>query len=1415
MPDYLATKDWKAVLDLKENKAVKKTGVSETLDDYASARKKNDIGKMVSALERIVQKATEIKARHKGSIETFLIETIKAAKTEQQKLAVQANPKDEGEDNEDSTLGKGLTRLKQVQTLDAAWNFILVPGKPSSGFVVSKKPIKKENMVKAFEMRGKRAPYFTGRIFFEGGRYVLQLEDKPLPGLAKAAKGAATLHAEMTAKFVVRGAGVELDSDTDIDLMEEGAGPTGPEHLRDEGRFSTYQGRVNQLETVVAKFETSPNAKAEGAGDGILGAIKVLRGHIEGDPALTENMKDELLSNLDAYVLRMNEAAAPVAENPAAKYPDKAYWVRLGEAIIRLEPNRRDAAWEKYSARLNEVKLQFASDNALVDPARTQVKQVLDEAAELLKTAERQTVGLFEQGNNPQNSELAARMKGLERRYDQMIGTEGLNPQHVENVGKAYRVLRAAFVNGDLTLGDLRIGQVEQALETMAQRAFAKKQENAKALGQQQIHDVMTGSMEFMQRASIPTGLIKDPTAIRDQIQTNPDLGGMITAMTKATKTPGKEGGAEMEKTARALLAKVDPTSDLGQLAAQVLARGTMMRMVAEYQALGNPPWDPAKADTASELQSQLFFLEGTILNGGANYEAPRLGGDSGASGSWWIERQEPGKPGEKPAGKKKYIFKPGKEEASIMAGLLPGSGAPREVLAKRLDEMMSGAGFDVGVSPTTLARIDTAQLGDMDGPGGPQLGSMQQLAPSDGSIGDRLEDLREFSKTIDKKSFDDNAVFDMLYANLDRHAKNMLFSTDPVTGQTKMVPIDHGSALPDPEALQCNNASLMPGFNIMASPDMVPAQQPLGDETVEALLRLDPAKMVQDMKQSRDDLANRHPETAGLMSDEAIDAMAARVHFVRAAAAAKVPVAEIFQMLALGALRIAKASPQDMAGLVVTLRKEVADFNAGKDEADLVWTAFDEKGPGDRDLYLIIGVLNELGWGWALSKTAFYDWVNDNPKLVARVVKTRTVNPAILQEINRLLPLARAKVPDIETRAAGKDLVGQYNLYFETANAEMLKDKIRNDPLDSLKNAFQQLGGLDELKKAATVFPGDVVKWLADPAPDDGENRQKNTFAGRVAALRQWAEFQKEGGMAEILRLGGTIRRETNIKDGIVRLAELKGSQAVTKDLMDLDEEEMNERIAREYSQQLSEISDLVNTLRNDGSRQQLMVLRDKGIVIWQDGNAGGAVAMLSRALKLGRDRMADQVRMIKDAEDRQAAVRTQYDLLEQGQKQQMQPHMQGIYDLFQDTITTCSLNGMLRAENTFKYQLDIVEKGDESDYRKAEAGLNLFVQELVSHAGKPWHGVLNTALAGAQTNLAEFNVKSATDQLVGLREKFNAMRLFLDAVGDTDLRNAPQGVSELLEEWKNRIPNSSGLQQAPEAANRLRQLLAAPVDN
>lgn len=1403
MPDYLRTRDWKAVLKKSENRSVKKTGISGTLDDYASALKKNDTGKMVSALERLATTAEQVKKKYKdkGSIVEFLDGAIKEARTRQQALTKTLDIEDE--ENDENDLGKALGRVRQLSE-DRAWHFVLVPGKPSPGFVISKKPIKKKNLNTAFEMRGKRGVFFVGRCFFESGKYILQLEDKPVPGLAKAAKRAAQLHAEVSIKVIVRGAGVELDDDTDMDSMDDG----GDAPLLDEGRLEAFEAKVAQIAAAVDKFETSPNAKKDGAADGISGAIRVTQGQIENDDLLDDGQKNTLLSQLTDLRARVDAAAAPAPANPAAKYPTLAQWEKLIEGIVRLDPAKRLDAQKKLLARFTQVRDMFRQDEDLIEPQRSEVADIFRDVAEKLRAATEQRDALGQAGSEPANSELARRMQAIERRYDQMIKTPAIDQDRVAKVGQVFQILRKVFASGGLDPADSRIARVEELLENMAQQAFAHQQSDKRAEGHAQMHEALSISMEFMRKAMVPTGVIKDQQAVRDAAAEIPEIAGMLSAMRDATQTPDKDNGAAMEAAARSVLAKAKAKQDedTAALAAQVLARGTMMRLVAEYEDLGDPPWDTAKADKASELQAELFFLEGAITQGKPNYEAPDLGNEGGASESWWIERQDVSDPGN-PDGKKKYIFKPAELEATVLTGLPPGSGAPREVLAKRLDELMAGAGFDIGVSPTTLASIDAAHLGTIDPAKGPMMGSMQQLAPADGALADNVLDFEAFSETIDKKNFDDVAVFDMLFANLDRHSKNMLYKTDPDTGKTYLVPIDHGSALPDPEALYASRSSIGGGTNIMAHEQMVPAQSPLGAETVEALMRMDADQMVADLKQARSDMADRHEAAEGMISDAAIDALGARIRFIQAAAAEDIPVARLFEMLAVGALDIARTGPDDMADLARRLNQTVIEFAAAKaDISDFALTVPEVNGAPDRGR--VHDVLRDLGWAGTTTKSDFDSWLDENPELAARIIKMNMENPALLDEIERLRPLALQNDPDIEAKATGKRTVERYLLFVKASLGDALQPPANNTPLDELKQEFDRLGGMDALNAAFREFPVDVSSHIKEPAGSDDDIRYG--WLDRVACLRKWAAYQNEGGTAEVLRRGGMLPREGSIQNVLLRLIEKKASSDAVQDILTMDDDAIIERSAEQYETLLARLDDQIETIRHAEYSEKYAAERDLAAQQWQEGKATAAIgSILATSAVVGRW-IDTEEQLVANGDALKDTLRGRVDAMSSPLKEHMEEAIVGVFEKLDDKIAHGIVSAPSMAEKEFNARIEIFEQGDDAGFNVETARVQAFRARLPAHSEMPWFEALTQSIQKVENRLRDFDVSAATADNGRLDAAFAAVDQLLAVVGNIPLADAPDEVGEILGAWPKRIEWNSQINKAQEDARRIGDILA-----
>lgn len=1433
MPDYLSKKDWRSVLDKKEHKSVKKTGVSEVLDVWASAAKKDDLGRMVSALERIIEKAGEVKSAQKAYplLVDFLGKMIDAAKAEERKLAPRLAQlaEDEDEDGDDSDFGKALRKIRQLAE-DKAWNFVIVPGKPSSGFVVSKKSIKKSHMDKAFEMKGKRGPFFTGRIFGEGGKYVLNLGDTPpVPGLAKAAKNAALLHAEMTIKVLVRGGGVELDGDTDIEPAEDDTGLFAPRPSPQATPEQFHDQRIAQLKQAVDRIAQTPGGTQEGAMDGIFGAASRIRSQIEGDGALDGNQSKLLLAKLASVLTAANEVTRRGQPDPTKAYPDDAFWEKAAEQIVRLDETKHDDAWKRYMARLDENIERLKKDTALSDSQRAQVEDVLDRAMKragnALQLATRMQTAEIEQDTKKTDPALHKRLMSLDRKVE-TIQRANLPKDRTDRAFQAVQALRRAFSEEKLDLVRGSIDRVEQVIDLLLKDALKSIQTARSREDQAEMHQNLQPAMAFIKKATFPPSLIVDPNSVREAVKKDPKLLALIQAGSAVSKSLDSGTVAALEKAARDMLQAVDQRKGQGtplpsdaesaRMATEALKRAEMARMALRYESLGNPPWDDDKADAAAELQAQLFFLESSISQGNPNYAAPGLKpGTGGASGSWWIERSEPSRSGAPGQTSNEYIFKPGSREASVLSGLPPGSGAPREVLAKKLDDMMSGAGFDIGVTPTTLASLDGAQLGinpKTDKPlQGPQLGSMQKLAPSDGQLGDRIaKGDTKLAASVDKGSFDNVAVFDMVFANLDRHSNNLLVREDKATGKTGLVPIDHGSALAEPEALLANRSSLLPPFNVMADPIMPQSQEPLGPDALEALGRLDPDEMVRMMKSTRDGIEQRHDGAKGMVSDAALDAMAARLRFIKEVGGS-VPVATLFEMLAYGAERIAAAKPGDVKQLAQTL---IAEAQTRKDAKGSIKQSVDAyEAIGVAKWSALVDDLKELGWGWSQDKMVLDQWCQDNAPFVERILKTRQVNPAVAQEIQRLLVELRKVDPNIDKSIANLPPGAQIAELTSKANEAYTRSPgPRKMTFDQARQEFESLGGEAELKKAGAVIPS-AVPGKTWPEDDTDDYAKFDYWEERMLLLRQWKAFNDAGGIREYLRLGGQIVRDQRLQDALTALQDMKSSEKARADLMAKSPDQVDQEMRAAYAREMKDTLERINILRNPQEKVTRTQERQTAENAWTGGKLTEALTRLAYLRRKLDEEIAGQAKFAVDAQrewDKLVdSVKTE------GQKAQddFAREKGRLEKRIETAIATFDRNIARIAMNEARFVLSNAKEGDDAPYNKMVKLREKLRADLNGHAGKPWHPDLKHALDDWSARIDQFDSGFAVDEGARMLDRFATADKLGQWLGNRDPKAMPQEVQDMLVLWYDRIRQWSNLQKLDSDIVVMDNLLNATV--
>lgn len=233
MSNVLALDDWKKFV--KKQKDAKDVGSIEGwLKEYSQQQQEEDLKAQVETLAALAKGAKDAAKKNAKNTEVadYLDEISKEAEKQGKKLAAQAakaedeSEEDEEEEEDNAALGVMFTKVKKRKP-EKALNFALAVGKPS-GIVITKKALSATHTKAAKEMRQGQGAIWEGRCFGDGKACIFELTEPPPRGLAKKIKAAALAHADMKIKVKVRGGGVELDDETDIDDEEQGAIPESP-----------------------------------------------------------------------------------------------------------------------------------------------------------------------------------------------------------------------------------------------------------------------------------------------------------------------------------------------------------------------------------------------------------------------------------------------------------------------------------------------------------------------------------------------------------------------------------------------------------------------------------------------------------------------------------------------------------------------------------------------------------------------------------------------------------------------------------------------------------------------------------------------------------------------------------------------------------------------------------------------------------------------------------------------------------------------------------------------------------------------------------------------------------------------------------------------------------------------------------
>lgn len=255
--------------------------------------------------------------------------------------------------------------------------------------------------------------------------------------------------------------------------------------------------------------------------------------------------------------------------------------------------------------------------------------------------------------------------------------------------------------------------------------------------------------------------------------------------------------------------------------------------------------------------------------------------------------------------GSNAFIFKPLQGEARQSLDWPEGGGAPREILATRLNDLFqSDLGMDLKMPRTTLLKTDDESFRQGSKSKSPQRTGALQTAvnfkPGDPTDVKGFFDQSNTATALKSINPDDAeavGMLDFITLNGDRHSANMLVQNPgDQPGQTKLVPIDAGLMLPTKDTFRRGAKSMCskngynpndPQFNendnmLMQLPG---AQQKFGQKAQDAIAKLDPEKMVQAMKVQYADISREAPEMAGKVDNSSFDLMKRSMMFLKKAA--------------------------------------------------------------------------------------------------------------------------------------------------------------------------------------------------------------------------------------------------------------------------------------------------------------------------------------------------------------------------------------------------------------------------------------------------------------------------------------------------------------------------------------------------